>query len=129
MRLLLIAVAAAAALWLAVVGGLFLAGRRSVAREAAAFLPNLLVLLRGLARDRRVSRSQKLLLVLAIAWVASPIDLVPEFVPVAGPLDDAIVVVLVLRRVMRAAGRDIVREHWRGDPATLERLLRVAGVS
>lgn len=128
MRSLLIALAGTAAIWLAVVAGLFLAGRRGTAREVAAFLPNLLMLFRSLARDSRVPRSKKLLLLLAIAWIASPIDLVPEFIPIAGPLDDAIVAVFVLRRVMRAAGREIVREHWRGDPMTLERLMRVARV-
>lgn len=108
--------------------GLALAGRRTEAREVAALIPNLLALFRGLSRDRRVARSSKLLLAIAIVWIASPIDLIPEFVPIAGPLDDAIVAALVLRRVVRAAGRDVVAEHWRGDARTLDILLRVAGV-
>lgn len=127
MHPLLLALAIAAGIWLAIVGGLFLAGRGSMAREFAAFLPNLLALFRGLLRDSRVPRSAKLLLIVAIAWVASPIDLIPEFIPVAGPLDDAIVAVLVLRRVIKVAGPAVVREHWRGDASTVERLLRVAG--
>jgi Uncharacterized conserved protein len=61
-------------------------------------------------------------------WVVSPIDLIPEFIPIVGPLDDAIVAALVLRHVLRRAGRDVVQEHWNGDPATLGKLLRIAGV-
>jgi uncharacterized membrane protein YkvA (DUF1232 family) len=60
-------------------------------------------------------------------WLVSPIDLIPEFIPVAGPLDDAIVAVLILRYVLKRAGRDVVSKHWRGDPVVLERLLRLAG--
>jgi uncharacterized membrane protein YkvA (DUF1232 family) len=124
----LLALAIAIGSWLVVVLGLALAGRRTEAREVAALIPNLLALFRGLSRDRRVARSSKLLLAIAIVWIASPIDLIPEFVPIAGPLDDAIVAALVLRRVVRAAGRDVVAEHWRGDARTLDILLRVAGV-
>jgi uncharacterized membrane protein YkvA (DUF1232 family) len=58
-------------------------------------------------------------------WVASPIDLIPEFIPIAGPLDDAIVAALVLRYVLRRSGADVVAEHWRGDPATLNLILGV----
>ena len=69
-----------------------------------------------------------ILLGFAIAWFVSPIDLVPEFIPVFGPLDDAVVAALVLRHVLRKAGRDVIAEHWSGDEATLGVLLRVAGV-
>lgn len=61
-------------------------------------------------------------------WLASPVDLIPEFIPVAGPLDDAIVAALVLRHVLRSAGKDVIAERWRGDPATLALLLRLAGL-
>ena len=56
-------------------------------------------------------------------WIASPIDLVPEFIPVLGPADDAIVAALVLRHVLRHTDRGVLAEHWRGDPATLDRLV------
>ncbi len=127
MRTLLIALAVAAAVYLIAVTALFLAGRRTAAREIATLLPNLLALFRGLIRDPRVSRGSKMLLVFGAAWVASPIDLIPEFIPVLGPLDDAVVAALILRHLLRTAGRDVIAEHWRGDPGTLDRLLRLSG--
>jgi uncharacterized membrane protein YkvA (DUF1232 family) len=124
MRGLLIGIVVAVALWSLVIIVLFALGRRHQARELATVIPNLLVLLRGLLRDRRVSRSAKLWLGFALVWIASPIDLVPEFIPVVGPLDDAIVAGLVLRRVLRRTAREVVIEHWRGDPAMLDAILR-----
>ena len=127
MRTFVLALGIGVALWLALVTGLLIAGARGAAREVAEFLPNLIRLFRGLLRDPRVPRGSKLLLLIGVAWVASPIDLIPEFIPIAGPLDDAIVAALILRRVVRSAGREVLAEHWGGSPKTLERLLRVAG--
>ena len=79
--------------------------------------------------DDRTPRSAKLLLVGLLGYLALPFDLVPAFVPVVGQLDDAIVVVLVLRRLLRATRPDVVGEHWPGPPATLSVLLRAAGQS
>jgi uncharacterized membrane protein YkvA (DUF1232 family) len=123
-RALLIGLAVAAAIYVLAVAGLLVAGRRTAAREVAALLPNLLILFKGLVRDPRVPRGSKVLLVIGAAWVASPIDLIPEFILLLGPLDDAVVAALILRHLVRSAGEDVVAEHWRGDPATLERLLR-----
>ena len=125
MRALLIAAAIAVAVWLLLVGVLVALGKRTAARELATLIPNLLVLFRGLMRDVRVPRRAKWLLGFGALWIASPIDLIPEFIPVLGPLDDAVVGALVLRFVLKRAGAEVVREHWRGDPATLERLLRL----
>jgi uncharacterized membrane protein YkvA (DUF1232 family) len=127
-RTLIVALAVVAGVWLVAIVVLVLLGRRSAAREFASFLPNLVLLFKGLAGDQRVSRGSKALLLIGVVWVASPIDLIPEFIPVAGPLDDAIVAVLILRHILKKAGRDVVSEHWRGDPAVLERLLRLTGV-
>jgi len=127
-RTLLIALAITAGVWVVLILALLIAGRKTAARELATLLPNLIALFRGLIRDPRVPRRSKLLLGLAIAWFVSPIDLIPEFVPVIGPLDDAVVAALVLRAVLRRTGREIATEHWRGDPDTLQRLLRIAGV-
>ena len=129
MRTLLLALGIVAAAWLATVLLLFLAGKRSAARELAGLLPNLVALFRGLLRDPRVPRGTKLWIGFAVAWLISPIDLIPEFVPIAGPLDDAIVAALVLRHVLKRAGREVVEGHWRGDPATLRLILRVGGIS
>jgi uncharacterized membrane protein YkvA (DUF1232 family) len=124
-RPLLVALGAAAAVYMVAIAALYLAGRRTGAREVATLLPNLLMLFKGLIRDPRVPRGSKVLLVFGAAWVASPIDLIPEFIPVIGPLDDAVVAALILRHLLRTAGRDVVTEHWRGDPETLARLLRL----
>jgi uncharacterized membrane protein YkvA (DUF1232 family) len=127
-RAILIGLAVAVVVWLIAVVVLVLLGRRSQAKEFAAFLPNLVLLFKGLARDPRVPRGSKALLLVGAVWFASPIDLIPEFIPVAGPLDDAIVAVLILRHVLKKAGRNAAADHWRGDPAVLERLLRLTGV-
>jgi uncharacterized membrane protein YkvA (DUF1232 family) len=121
---LLVALAAAATIWLVAILFLMVIGRGSAARELATVIPNLLVLFRGLLRDRRVPRSSKLWLGFAVAWLISPIDLIPEFIPVLGPLDDAVVAALVLRHVLKRSGRDVLSEHWRGDPALLEAIVR-----
>jgi uncharacterized membrane protein YkvA (DUF1232 family) len=125
-RTLLVTVAVAAGVWLAAVAGLVAFGRRSAARELVALLPNLIALFRGLLRDPRVSRGSKVWLGIAVLWFVSPIDLVPEFVPVLGPLDDAVVAMLVLRHVLKRTDRDVLAEHWRGAPATLDVILRTA---
>jgi uncharacterized membrane protein YkvA (DUF1232 family) len=122
MRTVLIGLAVAVALWLVAIAVLVLLGRRSAARELATLIPNVVALVRGLLKDDRVSRGSKALLVFAVVWLVSPIDLVPEFIPVAGPLDDAIVAALVLRFVLRRTDRAVVEAYWRGDPRTLDRL-------
>ncbi len=99
----------------------------SRARELARFLPDCIVLLRRLARDPRVPRRAKLALVLLVPYLASPVDLVPDFLPVIGHLDDAALAALALRYVVRRAGADVVREQWRGSDAGLAAVLRLAG--
>jgi uncharacterized membrane protein YkvA (DUF1232 family) len=85
------------------------------------------VLARRLLGDPRVSRGPKLLLGALVVYLAFPIDLVPDFLPVIGHLDDALIVALVLRSVLRGAGRDLIREHWPGPERSLEAVLRLAG--
>ena len=125
MRTLIIALAVAAAIWIVAIVALVIAGRRTHAKELAMLLPNLLSLLRGMIRDPRVGRFDKFLLVVAVAWVASPIDLIPEFIPVLGPLDDVVVVALILRRLVRRAGPEVVSDHWRGDPDLMQKILKL----
>jgi uncharacterized membrane protein YkvA (DUF1232 family) len=124
MRGLLIGIGIALAIWLAAVTVLVAFGRRSQARELAKLIPNLLMLFRGLLRDPRVPRSGKLWVAFAVVWIASPIDLIPEFIPIAGPLDDAIVAALVLRHLLRSTSREVLSEHWHGDPAMLRTIVR-----
>ena len=121
---LLVAIGIALVVWLVAVAALMLGGRKVEAKQLARLLPDLAALLRGLLGDPRVPRGSKVLVGIAIVWVISPIDLLPEFLPVIGPLDDVVVVALVLRHLVKKAGPEVVRDHWRGDPAMLERALR-----
>jgi uncharacterized membrane protein YkvA (DUF1232 family) len=127
-RVLLLTLAVLALTYVAVLGALVLAGRRTAAREVARLLPNLAFLFKGLLGDERIPRRSKALLLVAAVWIASPIDLIPEFIPFLGPLDDAVVAALVLRHLVRIAGEQVVTEHWRGDPETLHRVLRLFAV-
>jgi uncharacterized membrane protein YkvA (DUF1232 family) len=121
----LIAGAAAAGLYAAFVLVLLVAGRRSEARAVAGFVPDCAVLFRRLLADPGVARWRKLGLVALVAYLAMPIDLVPDFIPVAGQLDDAILVAIALRLLLRADAR-LLREHWPGPQSSLDLLLRFA---
>jgi uncharacterized membrane protein YkvA (DUF1232 family) len=114
-------------LYAALVGCLAILGRRERARALAGFVPDCIVLARRLLREPLVPRSRKLLLIALVAYLAMPVDLVPDFVPVAGQLDDAIMVMLVLRSVLRGAGTVLVRRHWPGPASSLAVVLRLAG--
>jgi uncharacterized membrane protein YkvA (DUF1232 family) len=114
------------AIWIVVAIVLVIVGRFVLAREIALILPNLIRLFGGLLRDPRVPLRAKIVLGIASLWFASPIDLIPDFIPVVGQLDDAIVAALALRFLLRTTDEAVVRQHWHGDPATLERILRIA---
>jgi uncharacterized membrane protein YkvA (DUF1232 family) len=116
------------AIWIVVAIVLVLVGRAILARELALVLPNLIRMFGGLLRDRRVPLRAKIVLGIAGLWLASPIDLIPDFLPIIGSLDDAIVAAIALRFVLRTTDGAIVREHWHGDPATLARLLRIVSL-
>jgi uncharacterized membrane protein YkvA (DUF1232 family) len=94
-----------------------------LARDLAAFLPDCVTTVRRLRRDPRVPRSAKIAVLIAGLWVLSPIDLVPEFLPVIGPLDDVVVVALALRFAARRVPREALFEAWPGNPKLLERLV------
>ena len=93
------------------------------ARDLATVLPACVTTVRRLRKDPRVPRSAKLAVAFAGLWVLSPIDLIPEFLPVIGPLDDIVVVALALRFASRRVPHDAIYEAWPADPALLERLL------
>jgi len=128
MRTLLIAASILLVVYLALVVTLVLSGRRYAAKELAALLPNLVLLFRDLAKDPRVPRGPKVALAAAALWLVSPIDLIPEFIPLLGPLDDVVVAALALRYLTGRAGVEVVREHWRGQAATLDAILRAARI-
>lgn len=92
-------------------------------KDLASFLPACVTLLRHLRRDPRVPTTAKVALAAAALWVLSPIDLIPEFLPVIGPLDDVVVVALALRYAGRRIPRAVILEAWPGDPKLLLRLL------
>jgi uncharacterized membrane protein YkvA (DUF1232 family) len=115
-----VALLAVAASW----GLLALAARRLPAgllKDLAGFLPACLTTARRLRGDPRVPARAKLAVALAALWVLSPVDLIPEFLPVIGPLDDAVVVALALRYAARRVPRQVLADAWPGDPRLLER--------
>ena len=120
------------AVWLGLIVALLLVGRRYERpglREMLRLLPDLLRLLKRLAGDRGLPRGVRVRLWLLLAYLAVPIDLIPDFIPVIGYADDAIVVVLALRSVVRAAGVQALERHWPGTPSGLQAVLRVAGLA
>ena len=93
------------------------------AKDLATVLPACATTAKRLRRDPRVPRRAKIVVALAGLWVLSPIDLIPEFIPVIGPLDDVIVVALALRYAARRVPREVLFEAWPAEPRILERLI------
>ena len=122
LRLFLIAGSILAASWIVMI---VLASRlpAGAAKDLASFLPSCAKMLRALRTDPRVPRRAKLAVGFAALWVLSPIDLIPEFLPIIGPLDDIVVVALALRYAGRQVPRHVILEAWPGNPTLIERLL------
>lgn len=121
-RVLLIALA----LWVASWGVLVLLARRlppGVLKDLAGFLPSCVTMVRRLRRDPSVPRRAKLAIAVAGLWVISPIDLIPEFLPIIGPLDDVVVVALALRYAARQVPPEVLFAAWPAEPRVLERLI------
>jgi uncharacterized membrane protein YkvA (DUF1232 family) len=110
------------------VAALIAAGRREDARALAGFIPDCVVLVSRLARDRRIPRSRRTLLFIVLGYLCLPIDLVPDFLPGIGQLDDAVLLGLALRVVVRGGGIELVRDAWPGPEASLTLVLRAAGL-
>lgn len=125
-ELLVIGFAISVTMYAISIAALVLLGRRTDARALAGFIPDCLVLVKRLLEDRRLPRRHKLLLVGLAAYLAMPVDLVPDFIPVAGQLDDAILVALALRVVFRSAGERLLDEHWPGPTESLRVVHRLA---
>jgi uncharacterized membrane protein YkvA (DUF1232 family) len=116
--------------WALLVALLWVLRPRDVAlREIVRVVPDVLRLVRRLIGDRSVPLGARAALVGLLVWLLNPIDLIPEFIPVLGPLDDVIVAVLVLRYVRRRIGDDELRARWPGTPAGYELLGGVLGRS
>ena len=115
------------ALWLVLIVILWLIRPRDVrAADLVRVVPDLARLTSDLLLDRSAPRGVRIALVVLLAWIVNPIDLIPEFIPILGPLDDVIVAVVILRYVRRRLGAEAMRARWRGTDegwALVERLL------
>jgi uncharacterized membrane protein YkvA (DUF1232 family) len=105
---------------------LLLLGRRTDAREVARFLPDCIVLFKRLLRDDRVPLPAKIALGLLVPYLVMPLDLVPDFIPVAGQLDDAVLVALAIAYVVRRSGQELVTELWPGSARGLKLILALS---
>jgi uncharacterized membrane protein YkvA (DUF1232 family) len=122
LRALLLAIALMAGTWAL----LLLLARRlppGLLRDLASFVPDCVTTIRRLRADPRVPRRAKVAVALAGLWLLCPIDLLPEFLPVIGPLDDVAVVALALRYAARQVPREVLVAAWPGEARLLERLL------
>jgi uncharacterized membrane protein YkvA (DUF1232 family) len=115
-------------LYVVAVVALIAAGRREDARALAGFIPDCVVLVSRLARDPRIPRRRRAVLWLVLGYLAFPLDLVPDFLPGIGQLDDAVLLGLALRLLVRGGGAEMVRGAWPGPQASLTIVLRAAGL-
>lgn len=116
--------------WAILIGLLWILRPRDVGlRELLRVIPDVLRLVRRLLGDRAIPLRVKVALVVLLAWLISPIDLIPEFIPVVGPLDDIVIAAIVLRWVGRRVGEDTLRAHWPGSPEGFGLVLRLLGHS
>jgi uncharacterized membrane protein YkvA (DUF1232 family) len=122
-----------ALLWIALVVALYLRARKQgdPARltEALRLVPDVVRLLRRLAADPTLPRGVRIRMALLVGYLVMPIDLVPDFIPIVGYADDAVIVAIALRSVTRAAGAEALDRHWPGTPEGLAVLKRIAGVA
>ncbi len=119
---------ALAGMWIALLALFWVLRPRDVAaREVLRVVPDVLRLLRTLVGDRTVPLDVRIVLVGLVAWILSPIDLIPEFVPGLGPLDDIVVAIVAMRYVRRRIGVDAIHARWTGSEDGLRLLLRVTG--
>jgi uncharacterized membrane protein YkvA (DUF1232 family) len=106
---------------------LYVLGRREDARAWAGFIPDCVVLCKRLLADKTVPRRAKVVVALLVAYLAMPIDLVPDFIPVAGQADDAIIAALAIRYTLRFVPEETLEAQWPGPAASLRLVLRLAG--
>ena len=129
MRLVAGALVTVVVLWLVFVVALVIVRPRGMnLRETRQVIPDTILLLRSMYRDRELPSSVRRWLRVLLVYVALPIDVIPDFVPLLGYADDVIVVAFVLRRVVRRAGPDALDRHWPGSAAGLDAIRRLAGL-
>lgn len=116
-------------LWLGLMAALWFARPDEMRlQEAMRLLPDLLRLLKRLATDGSLPRGVRVRLWLLLGYLAMPVDIVPDFIPVLGYADDAVVVAVALRAVTRRAGPEALERHWPGSPQGLAAIRRLAGL-
>jgi uncharacterized membrane protein YkvA (DUF1232 family) len=127
LQLTLLSIAVALGVYGAFISWLIFAGRGSEAKALARFIPDCLVLFRRLLSDPRVPRTRKALVVAMVGYLGLPFDLVPDFIPVAGVLDDVLLVALTLRLVFGSCGPAVLADLWSGPPEGLRVIFRLVG--
>jgi uncharacterized membrane protein YkvA (DUF1232 family) len=126
---LVLAIVVLVVVYVGLIAALVIGSRQWDVRMIARLVPYCAVLFKRLLADPRVPSRWKVASALALVYLAFPFDLVPDFIPVAGQLDDAILVALVLRGLLRSAGPRLLREHWPGPTALLVPIERFAGTA
>ena len=121
-------VSALAVIWLILAVTFWLVRPKANMQDLIRLLPDVLRLLKRLAADPELPRRIRIALVALIAFVVSPIDLIPDAIPVIGFADDVVLVILVLRWISRTAGRDALARHWPGTPDGLATLCWLCGL-
>jgi uncharacterized membrane protein YkvA (DUF1232 family) len=132
-HVLLVVVAGVVLLWLVTVAALYVLGRKyddpTRLRDTLRLIPDVVRLLRRLAADQTLPRGIRVRIALLLVYLVSPLDLVPDFIPVVGHADDVLIVGLVLRSVARRAGVEALDRHWPGTPEGLRSVKQVAGLT
>lgn len=123
---LLVGIGVTLVAYLGLLAILLFVGRPTEARALMRFIPDCLVLLGRLMGDRRVPRRRKVVLLGLVAYLSVPIDLVPDFIPVVGQLDDVLITALALRYALRSGGTELLHELWPGPDKSLEVVMRLA---
>jgi uncharacterized membrane protein YkvA (DUF1232 family) len=122
-REILLAFGTVIALYTLFIGVLFAIGRKQDARAWAGLIPDCIILFKMLMSDPKVPRSRKWMLALLIGYLSLPFDIVPDFIPIAGQLDDAVIVALVLRSILHSVGEEDVRRNWPGPERSINQIL------
>lgn len=128
MRTLIIIVASLIGIYLLSLFSLFITGRRTDARAIGGFIPDCLVFFKNLITDPQVPIHYKVILIFLLGSLISPIDLIPDFIPIVGQLDDAVLIMLALRYIVKRIGEESATKHWPGPEKSLEVLLKLSGL-